>query len=98
MFTFLNFALEDTSALWLIETSDLENLRRVEPRVGTPSHNCDALAHPIHVLEVIFRDMKRVERRLHLKDGYTTISGLEGTTDGQRQTIPNQDKHDLEYL
>ena len=31
MFAFLNFALKDTSTLWLIETSDLEDLCRVEP-------------------------------------------------------------------
>jgi len=84
MFTFLNFAFKDSGSLWLIEASDLEDLCRVEPRIGAPPHHRDALGHPIHVSEVIFNGIKRVERRLHLVDGNTTVSGLEGTRESVR--------------
>jgi hypothetical protein len=33
---------------------------------------------------MLFNDMKRVKGRLHLVDGYATVSGLEGMTERVR--------------
>ena len=41
MLSLLDFSLEHTCALWLVETSDFQNLSRVEVRVRSSAHDRD---------------------------------------------------------
>lgn len=52
MLPLLHLSLEDSGALWFIETCDFEYLRRVEPRIRAPPHDGDTLAHPERVGKV----------------------------------------------
>jgi hypothetical protein len=45
----LYLSLKDTSSLRFVESCDFQDLGRVEPRVGAPTHDSDALAHPARV-------------------------------------------------
>ena len=67
MLAFLNFALKYTSPLGLVEAGNLEDLGRVQPRVGTPSHNRHAFAHPARVKNVKMRvKSRRIRRTSHI--------------------------------
>jgi len=46
MLPLLYLSFKDASSLRFVESCDLEDLGRVEPRVGAPAHDSDALAHP----------------------------------------------------
>ena len=43
---FLYLSLKNTGSLRFVESCDFQYLGRVEPRVGAPAHDSDALAHP----------------------------------------------------
>ncbi len=43
----LHLSLEDARPLRLVESGDLEDLGRVQPRVGSPPHHSDAFTHPV---------------------------------------------------
>lgn len=60
----LNLALKDAGSLRLVKTRNLQDLGRIQPRVGPPPHNSDPLAHPeIRLFSTIALQRKEYDRR-----------------------------------
>ena len=72
----LHLALEDPRA----EAGRVEDLYRVEPRVDTPSHHRDALAHPgrVRTPESAYLATRGRQEDAHLVDVDPAVRGLSG--------------------
>lgn len=52
MVSFLHVALENTSSCWFVKAGGLQNMGRVDPVVGLPSHNMFSLSIWANELEL----------------------------------------------
>lgn len=51
MLSLLHFSFQHTSSLGFVEAGNFEDLCRIQPRIGPPSHHGDTLAHPGRVTQ-----------------------------------------------
>lgn len=80
MFSLLDLAFQDARPLGLVKSSDLEDLSRVQPRVGPAAHHGNALAHPATIkrsgMYNIIAHCAKADG--HLIDRYPAVGSLRG--------------------